>query len=74
MKNNTTSVPQNKNTSRDKRGSVAVDGVTIAWSDSRYMGSDHDDPTGDMDLRGEYRVSVTVQDGDITKIGGTEID
>lgn len=68
MKNNTATANQNKNTSRDKRGRVTVDGVTIAWSDSRYMGSDHDDPTDDMDLRGEYRVSVSVKDGDITKI------
>jgi hypothetical protein len=53
---------------RSKRGSATVDGVTIAWLDSRYMGSDHDDPTDDMDLRGEYRVSVSVKDGDISKI------
>lgn len=66
MKNNTAT--QTKNTSRDKRGSLIVDGVTIAWSDSRYMGSDHDDQTGDMDLRGEYRVSVSVKDGDLAEI------
>lgn len=66
MKN--TTQPQSKNTNRDKRGSVVVDGVTITWADSRYMGSDHDDPTDDMDLRGEYRVKVTVKDGDIVGI------
>lgn len=71
-KNNTTDAAreagQTKNTSRDKRGNVVVNGVTIAWSDSRYMGSDHDDPTGDMDLRGEYRVKVSVANGEISEI------
>lgn len=54
--------------SQDRRGSVAVDGVTIKWSDSRYMGCDHDNPTEDMDLHGEYNVTVSVADGEIDAI------
>lgn len=57
-----------KRPNTDKRGSVTIDGVTIAWRDGRYMGSDHDDPTDDTDLRGEYTVEVTVESGEIDAI------
>lgn len=53
---------------QDTHGSVVIDGVTVRWADNRRMSCDADDPTEDMDLRGEYIVTVSVDEGEIDAI------
>ena len=42
--------------------------MEISWKDTRYVSESSDDPTGDVDLRGEYSVAISVRSGEISAI------
>lgn len=46
-----------KNTTQSAKNQIVLDGVTIAWSDTRRM---REDETGDLDMVGSFRVTLSM--------------
>ncbi len=54
-----------KNTTQSAKNQIVLDGVTVAWSDTRRM---REDETGDLDMVGSFRVTISASSATLSAI------